>query len=127
MRNRGGRGWRRGRTAKMLVPVLLLLLKRGDAHGYTLLEKLPDFGFPPGSVDPSIVYRALRNMEEDGLVTSYQGDYSQGPPRRVYRITAAGEAALDIMAADLASTAEAIEKFLREYRSYRHGSGGRTS
>jgi PadR family transcriptional regulator PadR len=121
MRNRGRKGWGRGRAARMLTPVLLLLLRRGDAHGYTLLEKLADFGFPPGSVDPSVVYRALRSMEEDGLVVSYQGDYSQGPPRRVYRITNAGEAALSIMADDLAHTAEMIEKFLKEYRP--QGSG----
>ena len=118
MRNRGGRrGWGRGRTARMLVPVLLLLLRRGDAHGYTLMEKMADFGFPPGSIDPSVVYRALRNMEDDGLVVSYQGDYSQGPPRRAYRMTDAGKAALDVMAADLARTAEVIKKFLEEYET----------
>ncbi len=114
----GGKGRRygqRGRLARILAPVLLLLLRQEDAHGYTLLDRLGEFGFPPGTLDPSVVYRALREMEEDGLVTSYREPGSQGPPRRVYSITPAGEQALAMMAEDLQATCQMISRFLEKY------------
>ena len=33
---------------------------RGRNHGYNLLEALRQFGFIPGTVDTSVVYRVLR-------------------------------------------------------------------
>jgi poly-beta-hydroxybutyrate-responsive repressor len=122
MRRGHGKGRRygqRGRLARILAPVLLLLLRREDAHGYTLLDRLGEFGFLPGTLDPSVVYRALREMERDGLVTSYREPASQGPPRRVYRITPAGETALAAMAEDLKATYQTISRFLEAYEEIR--------
>jgi DNA-binding PadR family transcriptional regulator len=68
MRGRGRGGGRGRRALRMLEPALLLLLHRGEAHGYTLLERLEEFG--RGVLNPSVVYRALRDMEERNLVTS---------------------------------------------------------
>ncbi len=112
---RGRRYGQQGRLARILAPVLLLLLRQEDAHGYTLLDKMGKFGFSPGTLDPSVVYRALREMDGDGLVTSYREPASQGPPRRVYRITPAGEQALAAMAKDLEATCRTISKFLEAY------------
>ena len=56
--------WRQGgprRAVRFLDPTLLLLLHYGPAHGYTLLERLGEFGL--GGFDPSVVYRALRDMD----------------------------------------------------------------
>jgi DNA-binding PadR family transcriptional regulator len=78
----------------MLHPTLLLLLHHGAAHGYTLMEQLAEYGLV--EMNPSVVYRALREMEERGWVTSTWDDKeTQGPPRRVYRLTALGNEALD--------------------------------
>ena len=53
-------------------------------------QRLPDW-----PLDPSIVYRALREMEEQDLVASNWDDReTQGPPRRVYHLTASGNEAL---------------------------------
>ncbi len=122
---KGRRYGQRGRLARILVPTLLLLLRQENAHGYTLLGKLEDFGFPPGTLDPSVVYRALREMEEDGLVTSYREPVSQGPPRRVYTITPMGVQALAAMAEDLEATCQRISRFLEAYRSGLAGSQSR--
>jgi PadR family transcriptional regulator PadR len=110
-----GRGRGRGRRAvRMLEPALLLLLHRGEAHGYTLLERLEEFG--RGTLNPSVVYRALRDMEERGLVTStWDEEETRGPPRRVYRITAQGDEGLRVWAQELREARERIKDLLDAY------------
>ena len=115
MRRGRGRGRGRGRRAvRMLEPSLLLLLHRGEAHGYTLLERLEEFG--RGVLNPSVVYRALRDMEERNLVTStWDEEETRGPPRRVYRITAEGDGALRLWAQELQEARARIERLLDAY------------
>lgn len=110
----GGRGGgrRRRRVMHFLQPCLLTMLERGEAHGYNLLNGLDEFGFDPDQLDPSLVYRALREMEADGLVSSKWGDESLGPQRRVYRITDDGERARGLWIEDLRRTREEIDLLL---------------
>ena len=99
---------------RMLEPVLLLLLHEGEAHGYTLLEQLDGFGL--GALNPSVVYRALRDMEERELVSStWDEEESQGPPRRVYQIAAAGDEALTAWAQELRDARARIDHLLALY------------
>lgn len=120
MRGRGRRWRQRGcsrRAVRFLEPTLLLLLHHGPAHGYTLLEQLEGFGL--GDVNPSVVYRALRDMEERNWVTStWDEERTQGPPRRVYRLTALGDEVLAWWTKDLEETTGLIDHFLGTYRSH---------
>lgn len=113
MRRRG-----RGRRAvRMLEPVLLLLLHHGPAHGYTFLEQLDEFGL--ANLNPSAVYRMLREMEAQGwVVSTWDEEQSQGPPRRVYSITALGDERLALWAQDLAESRTRIDHLLRAYRRH---------
>ncbi|MGD8627256.1 MAG: helix-turn-helix transcriptional regulator [Anaerolineae bacterium] len=108
---------------RFLEPTLLLLLHHGPDHGYTLIEALDPFGL--GDIDPSAVYRALRDMEERGWVTSFwEEEQTQGPPRRVYRLTQLGDKVLNWWAKDLRDTAQIIEHFLDEHaRHMEEGEG----
>ncbi|MFN2274800.1 MAG: PadR family transcriptional regulator, partial [Anaerolineales bacterium] len=69
-RGRGRGRRRRRRVLQFLQPCLLLLLQDGAAHGYALLAELERFGFDVERVDPTLVYRALREMEQAGWVQS---------------------------------------------------------
>lgn len=112
----GGRGFgRRRRIISFLQPCLLVLLRRDQAHGYSLLNDLAEFGFDPEFLDPSLVYRALREMEMMGLVTSEWSDESLGPQRRIYRVTPAGEEYLAQWIADLRQTRREIDALLAAY------------
>ena len=115
---RRGRGKRRRRRAvRMLDPTLLLLLHHGPAHGYVLLERLEEFGL--SEFDSSVIYRALRGMEERGWVSStWDEEETQGPPRRVYRITAAGDEMLSLWIRDLRETRAKIEHLLGVYEQH---------
>ncbi|MCP4543298.1 MAG: PadR family transcriptional regulator [Chloroflexi bacterium] len=107
----------------MLEPVLLLLLHHGPAHGYTFLEQLGEFGLE--GLNPSVVYRALRDMEERGWVTStWDEEQTQGPPRRVYTITELGDEVLTSWAQDLEESRRRIDYLLEVYhRHMKEGEG----
>jgi poly-beta-hydroxybutyrate-responsive repressor len=100
-----------------LQPCLLVMLHRGEAHGYNLLNGLDEFGFQPGQSDPSLLYRALREMEEISLVTSEWDSESLGPQRRVYQITPAGEEYLKDWIEDLHRTRQEIDALIAAYEN----------
>ncbi len=124
-RGQGGQGGRgRGRRAvRILEPSLLLLLHYGPAHGYTLSEQLREFGL--GNPDSSMVYRTLRDMEEKGWVTSvWDEEQTQGPPRRVYHLTALGDEVLGWHTQQLHEARQMIDRLLGAYdRHMEEGKG----
>lgn len=118
MTGRSHRRRRRGRkTVWMLEPALLMLLHYGPAHGYTLLEQLKEFSL--GDLNTSVVYRALRDMESKGWVLStWDTKHTQGPPRRIYRLTELGDETLGQHILDLQETRGAINHFIGAYSQH---------
>jgi PadR family transcriptional regulator PadR len=112
------------RIYRFMEPCLLLLLHRSSSHGYSLQDELKEFGFEEAPVDPSVVYRALREMEEQGLLTSTWDTEGSGPPRRVYRLTAQGDQYLARWVADLRETDRVLHSFFAAYDEHmREGEG----
>ncbi|MFN2185028.1 MAG: helix-turn-helix transcriptional regulator [Anaerolineae bacterium] len=112
-------GWRGAsrRPVRFMEPTLLLLLHRGPAHGYPLIEQLSEYGL--ADMDSSSVYRMLRDMEEQGWVTSsWEEEETEGPPRRVYHLTALGDEVLALWAQDLHQTRDMIDHLLGAYRRH---------
>jgi PadR family transcriptional regulator PadR len=116
---RGRGGWRGGpgpqRILRFLEPCLLLLLRRQPSYGYSLLDELGRFGFTSGTVDASVVYRVLREMEGQGWVRSGWEVGGAGPPRRVYQMTPAGAEYLAWWIDDLKRTRDQIDRFVAAY------------
>jgi poly-beta-hydroxybutyrate-responsive repressor len=112
------RGWhgRGGRIERFQVAALLLLLREQPAHGYDLLERLPSV-LGDGRVDVGNLYRVLRRLEEQGLVSSEWDESVPGPAKRTYELTAAGGEALERWAAALAETRSRIDRFLQRHNS----------
>jgi DNA-binding PadR family transcriptional regulator len=108
---------------RILKPTLLLLLHHGPAHGYTLIDDLGRYGL--GDVNPSVVYRALRDMEEKGWVaSSWDEEETKGPPRRVYNLTALGDEVLAWWMQDLRETQQVIDRILTTHtRHMEEGEG----
>jgi poly-beta-hydroxybutyrate-responsive repressor len=112
-----GRGgpWRvRARIERFAEPSLLLLLRDRPAHGYELLEQLGEL-VPGERVDMGNLYRVLRALEEDGLVSSEWDDDSPGPAKRVYSLTGAGAQVLADWVAALRAANARITGFLTRY------------
>ncbi|TFG68378.1 MAG: hypothetical protein E4H27_08015 [Anaerolineales bacterium] len=106
----GERGCNR-RMGRYLDPALLLLLEQSPAHGYTLLNRMAEFQL--NFLAPTVVYRALRQMEDKGWVSSsWDEEETQGPPRRVYTITSIGRVVLSCCIEQMAGSRQVIEYFL---------------
>ena len=73
-----------------LQPFLLLALEQWQSHGYELIRRMTAFGFE--ALDRGSVYRILRQLEKDGLVSSGWDTSKEGPARRLYSLTDAGRA-----------------------------------
>ena len=96
-----------------LVPAVLLLLRDVSSYGYDLMKALTKFGF--AMMNPGPLYRMLRQMEKDGLVMSSWDTSGQGPARRIYSITDAGEAYLKLWAGSLGQYRRLMDQFFRLY------------
>ncbi len=96
-------------------PCLLLLIREQPSHGYDLLVRLEELEFR--RFDPGGLYRALRAMEQEGLVRSAWELSEMGPPRRMYRLTGEGEDWLHAWAASLRETGRVVGLFLARYRA----------
>lgn len=80
--------WLRG----VLDLCLLAVVEREPAYGYEMTKRLTEAGLD-GVADGSI-YPALARLERAAQVESYRVPSEGGPPRKYYRITASGQAAL---------------------------------
>ena len=75
-----------------ILPALLLLVLERPGYGYELVPRAQSLGLD--HVDRPAVYRALSQLEQDGLVVPSAQNPTAGQARRVYRITPAGERVL---------------------------------
>jgi poly-beta-hydroxybutyrate-responsive repressor len=112
-----------GLPRNFLRPCLLLLVAEQPSHGYDLLERLPALGYR--QVDPGGLYRALRAMEQEGLVASAWEPSGTGPPRRRYALTAEGMDWLHAWAGTVRETRRVVELFLSRYDGLLAGVDGR--
>ncbi len=106
-----------GRMAKFMEPCLLLLLRGQRSHGYELMEKLSDLGFEGTSSDMATLYRTLRQLEDNGMVLSEWEEGSQGPKKRVYRLTEDGLILLENWAGVIRQNRDRLTRFLKAYES----------
>jgi len=106
------------RVERFVEPSLLLLLRERPLHGYELLERLPALGLE-GRVDIGNLYRLLRSLEDEGLVSSEWNAELPGPAKRTYELTAEGRRLLDRWAEALGRAQDTIEGFLTRYEEGR--------
>ena len=108
----------RARVERFVEPSLLLLLRERPLHGYELLDRLSELGFE-GRVDIGNLYRLLRSLEEEGLVSSEWSADLPGPAKRTYELTPEGRRLLDRWAEALQRARETIGTFLERYEEGR--------
>ena len=97
-----------------LRPCLLLLLAEDSSHGYELLEQVRELGLR--IAEPGGMYRALRSMDEDGLVRSWWEPSQSGPARRLYVITDEGRASLSTWIAGIIETRRRLDELVQRHK-----------
>jgi PadR family transcriptional regulator, regulatory protein PadR len=103
----------RARVERFAEPAVLLLLRERPAHGYELLEQLPEL--TGERVDMGNLYRFLRVLEAEGIVSSKWEDELPGPSKRTYTLTNEGRALLDQWASALGEARGRIDGFLMRH------------
>ena len=73
----------------VLEMCVLMLLKKGDAYGYELADKISK----TVQIAQGTVYPLLRKLKADGYCDTYLSDTSGGPARKYYRLTDMGRRA----------------------------------
>lgn len=104
-----------GQPKNFARPCLLLLLSEAPAHGYELIDRMRPFGFEVG--DPASVYKTLRQMEREGIVSSHWELPGRGPARRVYTLTSDGRDLLDAWVHTLERNRVVLDTFLARFRT----------
>jgi poly-beta-hydroxybutyrate-responsive repressor len=89
-------------------------------HGYELIERLPEVAGAETRIDVGNLYRLLRGLEEEGVVTSEWSADLPGPAKRTYELTDEGRALLDRWAESLREAQGVLSSFLVRYE---HGEG----
>jgi poly-beta-hydroxybutyrate-responsive repressor len=107
----------RARIERFVEPSLLLLLRERRHHGYELIERLPELA-GEGRIDVGNLYRLLRALEGEGLVTSEWRADLPGPAKRTYELTDEGRRLLDRWAAALRDAQGVLGSFLARYEQH---------
>ncbi len=87
---------------------VLALLSRGDAYAYEIASRLAK-GIDMGE---GTIYPLMRRMQSDGLVDTYLVESQSGPPRKYYKLTAAGEASFTAQKAEWTAFSRAVDDIL---------------
>ena len=124
------RGWRGlghprrrwGQRMRVVEPMVLLLLAQEPSHGYRLVERLEE-AFGVVNLPAQTVYRVLQHLEDAEWITStWDTESAQGPPRKVYEITADGLEALDMWSKEIQELQETLNSLLEAYRRFKQAS-----
>lgn len=113
-----------GQPKNFARPCLLLLLAEAPAHGYELMERLRPFGFDV--TDPGALYKSLRQMEQEGFLTSAWELSARGPARRIYSLTSDGRDLLAAWVLTLQQNREILDRFLDRYQQLPSAPSGRS-
>jgi PadR family transcriptional regulator PadR len=89
---------------------VLALLKKEERYGFDLVRGLAELD---GMVtSEGTIYPLLSRLRRDGLVESTWQESSAGPPRRYYRLTDSGSAALEGFKLEWRRFRDAVDHFV---------------
>lgn len=89
---------------------VLALLAQDERYGYDLVVALSEAGLVASQ---GSVYPLLSRLRRDDLVETTWRESTDGPPRRYYRLTAAGAAALDAFRPAWAEFSSHVDRLLK--------------
>ena len=99
--------------SRLTQPSILTVLAAHDAplHGYAIIQEMAQGPMYGGNApDPTGIYRILKQMENNGLITSAWDTRDSGPAKRCYELTDEGRACLRRWIDSLACYKASIEE-----------------
>jgi DNA-binding PadR family transcriptional regulator len=96
--------------ARIVHPAVLAVLADEPLHGYLIVQRLMELKmFREHAPDAAGVYRVLRTMEAEGLVTATWNLGEAGPAKRCFQLTPSGRACMERWIPTLEEYANSIE------------------
>jgi PadR family transcriptional regulator PadR len=89
---------------------VMALLQRGERYGFDLVKELG--GMDGLVISEGTIYPMLARMRRDGTVETTWRESPSGPPRRYYRLTSAGRAALRGFRQEWSTFRSAVDRML---------------
>jgi PadR family transcriptional regulator PadR len=71
--------------------IILKLLLTGDKYGYEICKLVHAGSDGEYDLKEATMYSSMKRLEQEGSITSYWGDETQGGRRKYYRITDKGK------------------------------------
>jgi PadR family transcriptional regulator PadR len=105
---------------QFLQSALLLLLAEKPRHGYALTNAVGELGL--GEMDRPRIYRALAELELNGLVKVWDETSQAGHTRKVYSVTDCGHESLRSAVDKVVHERDALDDFLQRYGRMRPSS-----
>jgi DNA-binding PadR family transcriptional regulator len=103
-----------GNLYRFVEPVVLFLLqKKGRSYGYELAAELREHALTDASIEAAALYKTLRQLEQNGCVSSEWDVSGKGPAKRVYCLTPRGEEHLVEWITVLDHVARSMTRFVR--------------
>lgn len=102
---------KRGRHAPAFI---LLVLMKTPTHGLGVLNMMNEM-VPNNRMDTAIIYRTLKDLENNGYIDSTWEDSGAGPKKKVYTVTSEGEKLLVIFKDDIEKSLSNLQTFLNLY------------
>ena len=88
---------------------ILSIVSREDAYASDIIGKLKEAKL---IVVEGTLYPLLTRLKNEGLLSYRWEESTQGPPRKYYKITEAGQKSLEEMTTDWREMVEAVERLL---------------
>ncbi|MDR2101076.1 MAG: PadR family transcriptional regulator [Treponema sp.] len=72
--------------------IVLAILHRGDAYGFEIYNTILERTAEQYELKETTLYSSYKRLEQEGCISSYWGDETQGARRRYYHLTEKGRA-----------------------------------
>jgi poly-beta-hydroxybutyrate-responsive repressor len=106
-----------GTLDKLIRPAVLTVLASGELHGYAIVQRLAGMSMFRGqSPDATGVYRTLRSLSRQRMVSCAWDVSGSGPAKRLYRLTKTGRRCLDAWVRTLDQYRRAVGELLTAAR-----------
>lgn len=92
--------------------IILKLLLDSDKYGYEITKRIYELSGHQYELKEATMYSSLKRLEQDGSITSYWGDETQGGRRKYYHIADGGKALYTRNQTNWKNAKQLLEKLL---------------
>jgi PadR family transcriptional regulator PadR len=108
----------KGLLAGNTTMLILKLLENKDMYGYEMIEELSKKSSNVFNLKAGTLYPILHNLENDGIVTSYDDNADSARIRKYYHLSSKGKKLLIDKQTEWTAYSKAVNKVLRGGGSY---------